>query len=507
MASLRNLLGQTAIYGFTHVLGRVLNFALTPLYTYTFTDAELLAPVWLFYAYIGFITIVLQHAMAIAFFRFAGKYDQDKDVVFGTALCSVMAISLCTGIGLSLFSHEVAAFAGQPGKGSWVRILGWVLAFDAIAYLPLARLRFDERPISFAGIQITEIVTNLSLNVFFLALCKPAHESGGSELLASLYIPSIGVGYIFISNLVASSIKMVLVLPVIRRIRLVFSKDLWKQMIAYAFPLVIVGFAGMINELLDRVVLTRLLPFDLATNNYYLGLYGANYKLAMFMALLIQAFRYAADPYFLSKPGDKSTHPIIAQSLTIFMALGGFIFLGITLFMPVVRHFIAPEYWPGLYVVPILLYANLFLGVVVNLGIWYKVSDKTWLGAYITMFGAAITIGANLFLVPRIGMVGAAWSTVLSYGCIAVLSASIGRRYLPIPYQWGRLAVYLLLPLVIYGLVTYLVCGHVGDLVRYTMSPYFWPFALVGVFVYSALTVFLERSTIARMFKTSPTNG
>ena len=204
-------------------------------------------------------------------------------------------------------------------------------------------------------------------------------------------------------------------------------------MFAYAFPLVIVGFAGMINELLDRVVLTHLLPFDLATNNYYLGLYGANYKLAMFMALLIQAFRYAADPYFLSKPGDKSTHPLIAQSLTIFMALGGFVFVGITLFMPVVRHFIAPEYWPGLYIVPILLYANLFLGVVVNLGIWYKVSDKTWLGAYITLFGAAITIGANLFLVPRIGMVGAAWSTLLSYASIAILSASIGRKYLPIP--------------------------------------------------------------------------
>ncbi|MEC8627244.1 MAG: polysaccharide biosynthesis protein, partial [Bacteroidota bacterium] len=162
MASLRKLLGQTAIYGFTHVLGRVLNFALTPLYTYTFIDAESLAPVWLFYAYIGFITIVLQHAMAIAFFRFAGKDNQDKDIVFGTAMCSVMAISLFAGIGLSLFSQEVAAFAGQPGKGSWVRILGWVLALDAIAYLPLARLRFDERPTSFAGIQITEIVTNLS---------------------------------------------------------------------------------------------------------------------------------------------------------------------------------------------------------------------------------------------------------------------------------------------------------------------------------------------------------
>ena len=507
MASLRKLLGQTAIYGFTHVLGRVLNFALTPLYTYTFTDAESLAPVWLFYAYIGFITIVLQHAMAIAFFRFAGKDNQDKDVVFGTALCSVLAISLFAGVGLSLFSQEIAAFAGQPGKGSWVRILGWVLALDAIAYLPLARLRFDERPISFAGIQISEIITNLSLNIFFLGFCKPAYESGGNEFLASFYNPSIGVGYIFISNLVASSIKMLLVLPVIRRIRLAFSKDLWKQMFAYAFPLVIVGFAGMINELLDRVVLTHLLPFDLATNNYYLGLYGANYKLAMFMALLIQAFRYAADPYFLSKPGDRSTHPLIAQSLTIFIALGGFVFLGITLFMPVVRHFIAPEYWPGLYIVPILLYANLFLGVVVNLGIWYKISDKTWLGAYITLFGAAVTIGANLFLVPRIGMVGAAWSTALSYGCIAVLSASIGRRYLPIPYQWGRLTVYLMLPLIIYGLVTYLVGGQMGDIFRYAEAPSFWPLALVGVVAYGALTVFLERSTLARLFKSSPTNG
>ena len=503
MASLRKLLGQTAIYGFTHVLGRVLNFALTPLYTYTFTDAESLAPVWLFYAYIGFITIVLQHAMAIAFFRFAGKDNQDKDVVFGTAFFSVMAISLFTGLGLSLFSQDVAAFAGQPGKDYWVRILGWILALDAIAYLPLARLRFDEQPKSFAGIQITEILTNLSLNVFFLGFCKPAYENGGGELLASLYNPSIGVGYIFISNLIASSLKMVLVLPVIRRIRLTFSKDLWKKMFAYAFPLVIVGFAGMVNELLDRVVLIYLLPFDVATNNYYLGLYGANYKLAMFMALLIQAFRYAADPYFLSKPGDKSTHPLIAQSLTIFMALGGFVFLGITLFMPVVRHFIAPEYWPGLNIVPILLYANLFLGVVVNLGIWYKISDKTWLGAYITLFGAAVTIGANCFLVPRIGMEGAAWSTALSYGCIAVLSASIGRRHLPIPYQWSRLAVYLLLPMIIYGLVTYLVCGHVGDIVRYTMSPSFWIFAIAGFILYGAVTVFLERSTISRLLKTS----
>ena len=212
MASLRKLLGQTAIYGFTY-WERVLNFALTPLYTYTFTDAESLA-LYGFFMLIGFITIVLQHAMAIAFFGLQAKDNQDKGLVFGTALCSVMAISLFAGIGLSLFLKEVAAFAGQPGKG----VLGagfWagVLALDAIAYLPLARLRFDERPTSFAGIQITEIVTNLSLNVFFLGFCKPAYESGGSEFLASLYNPSIGVSYIFISNLVASSIKMVMFCP------------------------------------------------------------------------------------------------------------------------------------------------------------------------------------------------------------------------------------------------------------------------------------------------------
>lgn len=442
--------------------------------------------------------------MAIAFFRFAGKGAHDKDKVFGTALISVLVISLCTGIGLSLFADEVASAVSQPGKGQWVRLLGWVLAIDAIAYLPLARLRFDERPRTFAGIQITEILLNLGLNVFFLGFCKPAYENGGSDLLASLYNPSIGVGYIFISNLLASLLKFCLLLPVLKRFRLSFSFDLWKKMFSYAFPLVIVGFAGMINELLDRVVLVYLLPHDLDTNNYFLGLYGANYKIAMFMALLIQAFRYAADPYFLSKPEDKSTHPLIAQSLTIFAALGGFIFLGVTLFMPLVRYFIAPEYWMGLHIVPILLYANLFLGVVVNLGIWYKISDKTWLGAYITLLGAAITILANCYLVPRVGMVGAAWSTALAYGVIAVLSAIIGRRYLSIPYQWGRLAIYLVLPFALYGVVTYCVTGQFGDLVGYSNTPSFLSYALGGIFLYGMLAVLLERSTLLKLLRQSP---
>jgi O-antigen/teichoic acid export membrane protein len=265
-----------------------------------------------------------------------------------------------------------------------------------------------------------------------------------------LYNPEIGVGYIFISNLIASTVKMLLLLPMLKGVTNGVDRELLKRMMRYSIPMVVIGFAGIINEMLDRAILKYLLPFDNETNMQQLGIYGACYKLAVLMTLFIQAFRYAAEPFFFAQAKQENSKQIYADVMKYFVIVCVFVFLLVMLYLPWIQHFIGEEYRVGLPVVPILLMANLFLGIYVNLSIWYKLTDRTLTGAWVSIAGAVLTIILNVVLVPTIGYMGSAWATLACYAGMALVSYGLGQKFYPVQYDLKKITGYILLGLALW---------------------------------------------------------
>jgi len=304
----------------------------------------------------------------------------------------------------------------------------------------------------FALVKLIEIGLNIGLNLFFILLCRRAFETDPQSLLGQLWDPAIGVGYVFLANLAASGTKLLLLSPELRGIAAGFGARLFGPMLRYSVPMVVIGLAGIVNEMLDRAALKYLLPHDLETNMAQLGIYGACYKLSILMTLFIQAFRYAGEPFFFSYAKETDARHTYASVLNWFVILCVFIFLLVTLYIDVFQYFVGAAYREGLQVVPVLLLANLFLGIYVNLSIWYKLTDRTLMGAWVAVAGAVITIAALLWLVPIYGYEGAAWAHLVCYGSMVVMSYLLGRRYYPVPYDLRRVLGYVALGLALYGL-------------------------------------------------------
>ncbi len=324
----------------------------------------------------------------------------------------------------------------------------FILAADAITSIPFGRLRRENKAKRFALVKIFTIAFNVFFNVFFLLLCPWLYKNGYAGSIDFFYNPSIGVGYVFISNLLSSLVTLILLLPEFKKTEFKFDKSLWKEMFIYAFPLVIAGFAGMINETLDRILLKYLIAPE---NNplAQLGIYGANYKLAIFMSLFIQAFRYAAEPFFFSQSESKDRDKVYAEVMNYFILAGSVIYIGIIIYLDVFKYFIGEEYHSGLHVVPILLLANLFLGIYFNLSIWYKVANKTRWGAIIAIVGAIITIALNIWLIPQFGFTAAAWVTLICYLTMTLLAYFLGQKYYPVNYNVRRGLFYLVIAILI----------------------------------------------------------
>ncbi len=401
------------------------------------------------YSVAGFLLVVLPYGMETAFFRYSKKRDGDQNV-YATAFRSVLTSTLAF-LGLTLiFSQSLADASGYSNFPEYVIWFAFILSFDTIAALPFARLRFENKAVRFASIKLIELGVNIGINLFFLVLCRQAWLQDPNSFFGNLFNPAFGVGYIFVANLAASAVKLLLLSPEFRSLGGQFKKDLWKEMLTYGAPLVLVGLAGIINEMLDRQLLKYMLPFSKEENLAQLGIYGANYKLAVFMNLFIQAFRYAAEPFFFQQSDDKNSKRIYADVLKYFVIAGALVFLTITLFIDQFRFFIGKEYWSGLELVPILLLANLFLGIVVNLSIWYKLTDKTMLGAAVAIGGAMITVILNILWIPTMGIEGSAWATLVCYSSMAVVSYLLSRKYFPVPYQLLRILAYLFLAVLIF---------------------------------------------------------
>ncbi|MCC6206953.1 MAG: oligosaccharide flippase family protein [Gammaproteobacteria bacterium] len=450
MNPLRRLASQTAIYGLSSILGRFLNYLLVPLFTYYFSPAEY-GVVSEFYAYAGFFAVLLVFGLETGYFRFRGKSpDTTDDTVYATAQRMLFGANIGFFLGIAIFSGSIADALNHGDHSDYVVWIGAILALDSTAAVCFARLRAEEKAWRFAGIKLTEIVITVAMNLFFIVLCRGAYDQDPASMLGRLWNPEIGVGYVFIANLVGSGMKWLLLLPQLRGAGARFDRDLFARMMRYSLPMMVIGFAGVTNEMLDRALMKYLLPYDADTNLAQLGIYSACYKLSILMSLFIQAFRYAGEPFFFAHEGKQGSKALYARVMTAFVIFCMLIFLLVTLYIDVFKYFIGEPFRAGLTVVPVLLLANLFLGIYINLSIWYKLTDRTLTGAWVAMGGAALTIVLNLWWVPILGFMGAAWATLACYIGMAAVSYLLGRRHYPIPYEVPRIFGYIGLGLFLY---------------------------------------------------------
>ncbi len=455
---LRRLAGQTAIYGLSNIIGRVINFLLVPLYTRVFYPGEY-GVVTEMYVYVAFLLIVLTYGMETALFRFSEEQPGKKERIFSTTLLSVLITSSLFIFLVIIFRIPIAEIMRYPDNVEYIVLLGSIVGLDALSAIPYARLRAENRPWRFAVTRLTGIAVNIGLVLFFFLLCPWLIEYGPRWLMPVIdrvYDPAIGVGYVFIANLVATMVTLLMLTPVMLSAQWVFDPVIWRRMLIYALPLLVAGMAGWINEALDKLLLKYILPEDIAMSQ--VGIYGAVYKLSIMMTIFIQAFRFAAEPFFFAQASQQNARDLFSRVMNYFVLACLFIFLGITLFMDVVKHFIGPHFHEGLAVVPVLLLANMFLGIYWNLSIWYKLTSKTTYGAWFAVAGAAITIILNIWWIPHFGYHGSAWATLVCYFSLAVLSYFFGQKHYKIPYRVGRVFLLIATALGIY-FISYFTAG------------------------------------------------
>ncbi len=448
MANIKTLAGQTAIYGVSTILSRLLNYLLVPLQTYVFKDPAQYGIVGEMYAWVSLFIVLLTYGMETAFFRYS-QMEESKESAFSTVVLSLFTTSLIFILITTGFSQNIANWLELPNHSEYVVWLGIIIGIDAFTSIFFASLRQRMKATKFAIVKTTNILVNIIFNLFFLLLCPYLLQKNiGVDFVNLVYNPEIGVGYIFVANLIASVVTLALLLPELFKIKIVFDGKLWKVMFIYAFPLLIFNLAGIVNETMDRVLLRRLSPPDIAQAQ--VGIYSACYKISIMMTIFVQAFKYAAEPFFFHKAKDGDAKQTYSDVMSIFVLICAFIFLGIMLYMDVVQYFVGETYRVGLPIVPILLLANLFLGIFYNLSIWYKLTNKTKYGAYISIIGAVITLILNVILIPRYGYMGSAWATFVCYLAMVIISYLLGRRFYHVDYKTLRITLYILFAVTIY---------------------------------------------------------
>jgi O-antigen/teichoic acid export membrane protein len=452
MAALKQLAGQTAIYGLSSMVGRLLYYFLVPLHTARLLTSEY-GVITDVYASIAFLSILLTYGMETTFFRFQSRAEDPKKIL-ATALSS-MLFTTCLFWGIcSLFFPTIVDAIGYTANPNYVFYFILIVGLEALVAIPQANLRATNRPLKFAAVNVVSILVNVGLNLFFIGYCMKVDQSGEHDFWTdTFYNPAIGLGYIFIANVFASAAKLLLLLPQYAFMKAGWSWSLLKTMLKYTWPLLLMGLGGMINETFDRFLLKYMLApvIGLEAALEQEGIYGACYKLSILITLFVQAFRFAAEPFFFSQFKAKDKEQTYAKVMSIFIGFCLTMFLGVTLYLQLIKGFLRNEaYWTGLSIVPVLLIANICLGVVYNLSIWYKLSDKTKYGAKLAFIGAIITLSVNLIFIPEYGFMAAAWATFLCYFTMMVVSYFLGQHHFPVPYKIKRIGLYSLFAAIIY---------------------------------------------------------
>ncbi|MCG9879337.1 MAG: polysaccharide biosynthesis C-terminal domain-containing protein [Bacteroidia bacterium] len=447
MSAIKKLAGQTVVYGLSTILGRFFNYLLVPLYTRVFTDVEYGINSE-FYAYMAFFNILLTHGMETAFFRFAEKENSKQ--VFANAWISIMGVSGAFAISIALFGNHLADFMGYGLNPEFIYYCAAILFFDSLSAIPFALLRFQNKALRFAIIKNINIFSLIFFNLYFLVMGPYAQSNYGIAL--PFYLPGLGIESVFISNVLASILTFLLLSKEIIQVGFSFNYAQWRLMFAYAVPMIWVGLAGMVNETLDRLLIRILTP-DPEKGKALNGIYSANYKFSIIITLFIQAFKFAAEPFFFAHAKNTDKRDLYATVMNYFIWICLFVFLLVMFFLHYFKIIIGNSFHEGLHVVPILMFANIFLGVYYNVSIWYKLSDNTKKGAQISLIGAAITILLNVIFIPGFGYLACAWTTFICYFVMMILGYLWGQKYYPIPYNLSRAILYVSVALALFMLV------------------------------------------------------
>ena len=453
MANLKSLTKDTAIYGLSSIIGRFLNYLLVPLYTDAITKASGgYGVITNIYAYTALLLVILTYGMETTFFRFANKSEEDPKKVYATILLSVGTTSLLFVIFVFIFLSPISSAMGYADHPSYIWVMAMVVAIDAFQCIPFAYLRYQKRPIKFAALKLLFVVLNITLNLIFFLLL-PALYKTYPDVIVHIYDPSVGAGYAFYINLACTAPITFFFYKELTGFKYTFDKQLMRRMMRYSWPILVLGIAGILNQTADKI----MFPYIYKGNDAHaqLGIYGAASKIAMIMAMITQAFRYAYEPFVFGKAEDKNNRETYAKAMKYFLIFTLLAFLVVVGYMDILRYIIHRDYWEGLQVVPIVMAAEIMMGVYFNLSFWYKLIDKTIWGAYFSGIGCIVLVAINIIFVPRYGYMACAWAGFAGYATAMTLSYIIGQKKYPIAYPLGSMAIYVAITVLFYTVMTY----------------------------------------------------
>ena len=492
LSEIKKLAGQTIWYGASSIAARFLNYLLTP-YLTAVLAISVYGEMSVLYAAIPFLNILFTYGLETAYFRYA-KTKAEQEQVYNTATVSLIVTTVVFTTLLIVCREPVALLVGLQKHPQYITWSALIIAFDALSVLAFAKLRFEGRPRKFASVKIAGILINIGAVFFFLSICPAIQKRDPYSFIGTFYNPSLAVGYIVIANLIQALFTFLLLSKEFFSFRWNFNAALWKDIMRYSSPLILVGFAGMVNEVFDRIALRwwSSAPSETAAM-VQIGIYSACYKLSILISLFVQAFRMGAEPFFFKQAQGQAPQRIYARVMKFFVIAICFMFLVVVLFLDIWKHFIQnPKQWEGLRIVPVLLLANMFLGIYYNLSIWYKLSNKTMSGAWITVIGAAITLIINYLFIPSFGYMACAWATFFCYGSMMALSYVWGQKHYPIPYATKKLVAYMAICVALYGV--YALFTKLGLDVWAQRG-----FALILIGLFSLLVLNLERREFERL--------
>lgn len=481
----KSLFKQTAIYGLATVIPRMFSFILLPLYVSYLNTASDYGEMTVIFSYLVFMNVILSYGMETSFFRFYNSEKNKKNVV-QTSTVSIFWSSVGFLILALLTQNTIANLIKVDVE--YITYVIWILVLDALVVIPFSKLRVNQRPVRYAVVKILNTAVNLGLNVFFLVFLPNLVSQNPDSVFNLIYVEDFQVGYIFVSNLIASLLTFLYFLPNYIKLNWTFDSKLWKRMMRYSLPVLVAGIAFAVNEHFDKILLEYILPDTIAKHE--VGVYGACYKLGLFMILFATAFRLGIEPFFFSYANNENAPKTYANITKYFVIFGSLILLVVIVFADILKQIMIPNtiYWDGMIVVPLIILANFFLGIYNNLSVWYKLTDKTKMGAYISIVGAILTLVLNFILIPKYSYMGSAIATLVAYGTMMIISYILGKKYYYIPYDMKKIGIYLGVSV----LFSYVYFYHFRE-------NYWVGFGFIALF--SGVIYYLEKDTLKAVLK------